>query len=231
MKRGWMFLLLTGVILIAAGCGSKKETATAPVESDPAIAEESVKEETAEEPKKDIKAALAGVYKNGDKLVTLPMGIYFDGSQHNYCNVQVPENYAFSSIYIDEKGTENSNTEISGMTVEAAMNKGADQQEYANQRIGLTSFGNDGTNIIITVMSSDLMSYDTLKEYVPNEVEFEEDAIYYVDENQYATADINMCRQINDDIFVSVAYEGPLGEELGLDQLAKNLYDLIEALN
>ena len=53
-------------------------------------------------------------------------------------------------------------------------------------------------------------------------------AFYYVDE--YADTDFALVYEINSEAMVKVQYTGPLAEELGLEQVAENLYNIIEVI-
>lgn len=235
MKRS-IITVIAAVMLLSTACGKKEETESVigsaeneSVELTDQENEESEEAETKEE-KSD---ALAGVYLNGGELVDVPMGIYFVGEQKNFCNIKMPTDYLFGAIYTEDGINEKSNQDISEYDLNLAIEKGIYDQPYASKWVHLLSTKEDATEMFFNIETSETMTLDGMKEYAPNYVELgteELPALYYEDESEYASVDINVCCAINEDILLTISYKGPLAEELSLEQLAQNIYDLIDVI-
>ncbi|MBR5508470.1 MAG: hypothetical protein IKV59_00285 [Lachnospiraceae bacterium] len=231
MKNRILSLVIISAFISMTGCGKKEqqEPVVQPVQD----SEEEITEQEMTEADISGKDALAGVYLNGGKLVSVPMGTYYQEGQMVFCNIKMPSDYVFSAIYTIDGEDETSNEEISGMKLSLAEEKGLKNQQFASKWIHILSAEKDATTLVWEVMTSDDATMENVTEYAKNEVEFgsqEHPAIYYVAHDEYATADLNVCYSINEDILLSISYEGPLADELGLEQLAHNLYDLVEVI-
>lgn len=236
MKRRWIVAVAVSLAVSIIGCGGKEKRGIDPIETAGAenVTDTAASAEVKEQ-KKNPDEALGGVYLNGGSIAEIKMGICYEGVQTNFCTVKMPTEYNFSAIYIDENGQENSVPGTGSSFLQEAMNKGViEESENAFSYIYLLSYAEDCSALSFRITTPDLKTMDELKAYAPGGVEFgtdEHPAYYYVDPDEYAGTDLSVGYQINDSILLSMTYQGPLAEELGLEQLAQNMYDLVEVIN
>lgn len=234
MKRKAMIMtMMTCCMVSAAGCAGKNQKTA---EKETAVLEEQAadKEAGTEEGSKDTRneesGTLAGVYVNGGSLADIQMGTYLDGAQTNLCTVKMPTAYLFDAGYTDEEGTLlsilDTNRDLDKVLEDGIL----EQSEEAVSSATVRLFGEKESLVGFDVTTEERFSVAGAKEYAPNGVEFgteEHPAYYYVDEDEYVTADVSIVYDIKDGVYMSMSYEGPLAEELGVEQVAKNMYDLI----
>lgn len=222
MKKRIAAVLLAGIVLGMFGCGKTQE-------SESAGQEKADKEETAEisEKSEDETEIPGGIYVNGGELVSVPMGTCYKGEVKTFCRILMPEKYVFGAIYTDENGEEHSNYDAANYLE----NEEDIDSQPVSSWIDSRSPYEDGTVVMAMLVTSEVQSLDEILEYASNEVFLDEKTFYFVDEDSYATADMNLCRIINEGIVLSISYEGPMAEKLGIEQLAESLNNLIEITN
>lgn len=219
-KKIYMFLLCAMMLTLVA-CG--KENNTSDVENENQQITDVVTEDVEEESAKDNNAeVLLGVYDGATDYMELPMGTFYEGEQKEFCKVKLPLEYIASANYNDENGTSLVNEAIYGIKVEDI---DLNENNVANQGVIIGS--SEGTELVFTVVPTSIVSLDDEKEYAGeyetiNTTGYE--AIYYVGEG------MTVVYQLNDNILLHITYEGPMIDEIGVDQLAQNIYDLIEVI-
>lgn len=231
MRRKWMSLVVLGLSIGVMGCSRN----AVPVETDAAkMAEKLVKESDDKESAEDV---LAGVYLNGGDIKEVEMGTYYDDVQKKFCRIKMPSDYLFGVSYTDEEGERVAISDLENDSIQDvidAIDTGTiEGAENAFSAIYLRSLKEDSSNLNFLVRTSDSMTLNDLKERYPDGSEFgteEQPAYYYVDPDEYADTDLCIGYQINENILLTMTYSGPLDEELGLEQLAQNMYDLVEVI-
>lgn len=235
MKKKVLGIMLCGLMLSMAGCGKKQETVD--------VGEKVAVEENAEEnviEKSNINAsspeALAGVYPDGDELTSIPMGCLIDGEQVDLINIEMPLNYVISALYqnsdLQAEGFENAY----GSTLATALELDFQKEPYAINDVYLGAYGESGTSVRYLVVNN--MTFDEMKEYAKTEEDFSDytektvngiDVIYYKD-NAVISTDFVMIYPIDNTTFLGVYYNGSFVDELGMDQLAENICNLITVI-
>lgn len=237
MKKRWIGVaVIVSLAFSIPGCGGKEKGNLSPIETE---GEENVTDTAAntktEVQEKNSDEALNGVYLNGGSIAEIKMGICYEGVQTNFCTVKMPTEYIFGAVYTDESGQELSISGTGSNTLQKAIDEGSIAEAVnAFSYVNLVSFAEDSSSLSFCITTPDLKTMDELKAYAPGGVEFgtdEHPAYYYVDPDEYAGTDLSVGYQINDSILLSMTYQGPLAEKLGLEQLAQNMYDLVEVIN
>lgn len=238
MKKFVIAAVLFSLLVCIAGCGDKEPADTAFVEPDGTEAvvnqTDDVTNPETEEPEGTSGEALCGVYLNGGSAADIKMGIYYEGAQTNFCTVKMPTEYIFGAVYTNENGQELSISGTGSCTLQEALDKGAiEEAENAFSFVNLVSFAEDRSSLTFCIETPELGTMDELKARAPDGVEFGTDAhpaYYFADpDNEYE--DLCVGYQVNDSILLTVTYYGPLADELGLAQLAQNIYDLVEVID
>lgn len=230
MKR-LLIVMLIGIAIILNGCGKEEDntsnTETEQTQPEKAVSSNQVKEKPENE-------ALAGIYLNGGDIEKIEMGIYFGGEQKDFCSLKMPVKYLFAAGYVSENGETKSIESANGTTeLDMVLKSGLNSEEMSISNVQILSSDSDSTRLMFYMESSETMTFEGMKGYAGNYIEFgdsDHPAFYYVDTSEYAISDLNVCYSINDDIILSITYEGPLAEEVGLEQLAQNIYDLVEVI-
>lgn len=226
MKRK-IYLIAVGIIvLLFAGCGKteQNESSYMPKENEHV---EAIQEETIQKSE----SILLGVYEGATSYVAVPMGAYYEGAQTTFCKIDMPKEYIISASYSEDSVTEIVNHDIYGIEVKQLEAMGIESQNVANQWITITSTG--GTKVSFIVLPTSIRTMEDEKTYAGEYQEINDEehpAIYYVDSNEYATADLSMIYELNENMLLTISYEGTVAEEIGINQLAQNIYDLIEVI-
>lgn len=236
MKKKMLSILMVSVLLCSVGCGGKTEVKNEKEEKGASGTAEISEEDSA--PMTDNnhgEEALAGVYSVGDHLTELLLGTYYEGQQENFVSIQVPENYLIGAIYYlgDDKDGIFEMADGSDLVKDALGNGLLDQENKIQNVLFSAAVDASAEEVGFAVITSDRVPFDQYKEMAGQYKELSSggyQAIYYVDSNEYATADLNMCYAVSEDVTLCISYQGSLAEELGLDQLAQNLYDLVEVI-
>lgn len=219
-KKNYMFLLCAMMLTLVA-CG--KENNTSDVENEnQQITDEATEDVDEEQTQNKDSDVLLGVYDGATDYMELPMGTFYEGEQKEFCKVKLPLEYVASANYNDENGTSLVNESIYGIKVEDI---DLSENNVANQGVIIGS--SEGTELVFTVVPTSIVSLDDEKEYAGeyetiNTTGYE--AIYYVGEG------MTVVYQLNDNILLHITYEGPMIDEIGVDQLAQNIYDLVEVI-
>lgn len=222
MKKTIYGLLLCAVMLTVSACGT-----------DEAGQQESVHSETGQDVAgeeetypSDIEDGLLGVYEGATEYVEVPMGRYFDGVQKEFCKIKMPLEYLMSGSYTEDGENSVANQNAQGIPVK---NYDFSNEEIVNKWIVIMSTG--GTTMNFYIVPTTERTMDDEKAYAGEYQEIadsQHEVIYFADSTEYSTTDLSMSYELNEDMLLYVTYEGPLAEKLGLDQLAQNIYDLIE---
>lgn len=231
MKKKTVGMLLIGVMLVLAGCGKKE---VQPAENSTEVQEDAeVPEETEEKESTQSGKALYGVYPDVEEVEDIPMGFFIDGKQEKLCSIPMPIDYSIAARYTPDGLTDETLEEAPGDTdLKLALERGLKEQEYAIYNVYLG--GSDGTYLDFRVYSvKNGSSMEEKKERAKNYQELgteQHPAISYEVEDEYDTADIDLYYMLNENFMLWIRYEGPLADEIGKEQLAQNLYDLVEVI-
>ena len=228
MKRKIYALLICSMLLAVTACGKKEnEGNTVEQGSEQAEEKEPTQEVEQESSTKD-GDILLGVYEGATGYVSVPMGTYFDGVQKNFCKIKMPNEYILSAMYTENGKDSTTNDDISGFTVETAGTE-FDKQEMASCWIYLMSAG--GTKMSFSIVPASTRTLEGDMEYAGDYKEISKNgkrAIYFVDSG--ATSDVCVSYELSKNALVYISYEGPVADEIGIDQLAENIYDLVEVI-
>lgn len=230
MKKKTVGMLLIGVMLVLAGCGKKEAQ---PAENSTEVQEDTeVPEETEERESTQSGKALYGVYPDVEEVEDIPMGYFVDGKQEKLCSIPMPLDYIVLARYTPDGDTFETFEEAAGTAdLKTALDKGLKEQEYAiyNIRVGL-----DGTDLEFSIYSvAKGNSMENMKEWAKSYQELrtgQHPAIIYEVEDKYDDADVYLYYTLNEDYMLLIRCESPLADEIGKDQLAQNLYDLVEVI-
>lgn len=249
MKKVVIAVALLCLLVSIAGCGDKEPKNTTLVEPDGTEAvikntDGSANAET-NEPEKTSGEALCGVYLNGGSAADVKLGIYFEGAQKYYCTVKMPETYMLGALFQDENGEDIFLDEIADdsliyemggdETLKEILEQGSlEETEYPITCVTLSSLGEDRTKVGFYLCNLATGTMEDEKNLTPDRTDFGTEAhpaYYYQQEDAYMAADLYVVYQVNDSVLLRVTYSGPLADELGLEQLAQNIYDLVEVIN
>lgn len=236
MKKGILTIMLViAMALSVMACGGKKDNEN---QSEESVTSEMVENEEEETPKTDIdkSEALAGVYPSADKLVKIPLGIFCKGAQTDFCRIQAPLNYWGGAIYFDDQMEDHISEIAEGANLLSdSLDNGLLEAGYSIQNMILTNphLVELPTNIVYTMFTAEFhgYTYDDVRTAYTNGIDLENvenRAFYYVSEN--TDTDLVLIYEISSEAMLQVQYTGPLVDELGLDQIAENLYNIIEVI-
>ena len=230
MKKKVVGMLLCCVLALSlAGCGKGQETTEVGTTE---------QETTAVDDKTTSSSdALGGVYPGADELVSLPMGTCLDGEQVELVNVEMPLNYIFAAGYMKEDGRDASfENARGGSTLTTALELDFQSEPYEIMDVSMISPFKDGSEIRFQIGTS--VSYDEYRDNAKNNEKYSEfneitvngrDVFYYIDRSVVNGGLCVICH-IKDGIFIGATYDGPLMDELGIDQLAENIRNLITVI-
>ena len=241
MKKKVVGMLLCCVLVVSlAGCGKGQESTETKEEETTEVGETEEETTVVDDKTTSSSDALGGVYPGADELVSIPMGACIDGEQVRLVNVEMPRNYKFRPSYMstDDGELEDFSSDRGDGTLAAALDNGIQNEPY--EIADVTMYLLDYSAYIDFEVSSSLVSYDEAKENIQkNEYcsDFNEitvngrDVCYFVGSGGVGYDGLNVFCRIKDGIFISATYDGPLMDELmdelGLDQLARNICNLI----
>ena len=234
MKRKIYALLICSMLLAVTACG-KKENVENVVEQG---VEQTEEYETVQEDESSSNedGVLLGVYEGATGYVSVPMGTYFDGEQKNFCKIKMPLEYLFTACYTED-GDENNiskNDDLVGKMVTPTLDMVSDKlDEQTKASCWVLMMSTGGTTVNYYIIPSTTRNLEDEKAYAGEYKELNHNgrnAIYFVDSNEYVTADVCVSYEVNEDILLYITYEGPAADEIGIDQLAENIYDLVEVI-
>ena len=229
MKKKLLAVLLMAAFVMTACGGKDTESKPSDMGNNVEETQEQVQQETITKSK-----ALAGVYPEGDELAEIPMGTFSDEGQTDYCTVGIPLNYIGGAVS-DFSLTENTSFEMfsGGDRVEFAIEEGLLETGNSISYVVISNKASENTEIYFNLMSAEEATYENVKNMSIDYTEMgtdENPALYYVDESEYAFGDMRLVYSVNPDIMLVIDYAGPLYDELGIDTLAENLYNIIEVI-
>ena len=233
MKKKILVIGLLAMMITVNACGENKTDKVFHETSDAEV-EKEIKNENDEKISKD--KNLLGVYTGEGDICEVPLGTYFKNTQKDFCKVKVPSNYWSGAIYKDENMGQNTFEMSSGADlVSDALDDGLLEQGNSVQYLLINNpeLDSECTTVIFTIYTPEECNFADVKNLFENVVELkntENQAFNYVDESDYSVTDLILYYAVNENITLEVQYEGPLAKTLGLDQVAKNLYDIIEVI-
>lgn len=183
--------------------------------------------------KKDYNA-LYEIFPEGNELVEIPLGTYYNEKQTDYCTIKLPKNYYGWSMYLSsENANENFEMATSHYLSDSIAN-GILEAEESIQQIHYSDsqlVEDDTTDIYANILTSEQITYEGMKTQMSGAVDIKEiegKAFYCKGDKNYTDIDVTMYYKLTDDITLEVSYKGPLAEEVGIDKIARNLFKLIE---
>lgn len=227
MKKKMSLIVMCAALLLLTACGKEKtvgsndaggkteSTSDAGQEKESAVSKDGV---------------LLGVYEGATDYIEVPMGTFFQGEQKDFCKIKMPVEYIISANYSDNGENSLINSDIFGIKVGNLAEKKL-ENEVANHWITIASSG--GTTMYFAIFPSTTATMEDEKAYAGEYKEIkggEHPAIYFVDSYEYSTSDLEVSYELNEDMLLRISYEGPVADQIGLDQLAQNLYDLVEVI-
>ena len=223
MKR--KYLLLCMVVLMCTACGKSdiQESASGNVSSQ--VETEGTQEKVEQNKESDY---LLGVYSNATDYIDFPMGTFYNGKQTEFCTVKLAKEHIINASYYESEEDSIINEKIDGINVG---NIDLSSNYVANQ--GIVVQNGAGDTLWFSVFTSKQRTMEDRKDYAREFKEISNSghyAIYFKDPAEYSAADLCLSYQINEDVILYVKYNGPAAEDLGLDQLAQNIYNLIEVI-
>lgn len=234
MKNKVYAALIMAVILSVVGCGKKEEvvsdvTGESYVQSSE-IPSETETSEVSEAPTEvEVETALdeTGLYPGSTGITSVSMGLYED-----VCEVKVPLNYILAGCYYDETG---SWITIKGLnsattTIEEAMADGAFEGEHSMGTFNMTNVDAEPTTIDAMMYEKSVATLDDFKEMYPDGKEIGTSSlpgyVYHV-EGLSGDPELTVGVQINADVMLQLMYDGPVVDEVGEDEAAQRIYDLV----
>ena len=181
---------------------------------------------------------LEGIFPNGEELAEFSMGTYYKDKQTKYCNIKLPGNYYGWAMYLTKDGA-NENFEMATSNfLSESINSGISKQEEAIQQFyysnsQLVEEGQEKTEIYATIFKAEQITYEGMKSQISGATDIKEIgklAFYNKGDKKYTDIDVTMYYKLDDEITLEISYKGPLAEEIGVDKIAKKLYDLIEVI-
>ena len=234
MRNKVYMALIMIVVLSVAGCGKKEETvSSAPQMVSSVSTEVSSVAETSDESETDTEVAVetagdeTGVYPNSIGITDVPMGITED-----ICTVKVPLNYVLAGCYYDESGTLQTMEGLNSATtqVEESIAAGAFTGDHSMGSFTLTSLDAKPTKIDAMMYVKSVATLEDFKEMYPDGKEIGDTSVPgYVYRMEGLSGDelLTVGVQINADVMLQLMYDGPVVDEVGEDEAAQRIYNLI----
>lgn len=234
MKRKIYLAVMVAAAIGMAGCGKKTDNTSAETTPEP-VQKVILKEETTPEPEKPTqqtqteettKGDDTGVYPSATGLIEVNMGVAED-----ICTFKVPVNYVLAGGYYDENSEEHI---IQGLnsattTVEEAMAAGSFSTGNHLAFFMMTSLDADETMITADMYTPTIMSWDDFKSYYTEAKEIGDVStpglVYHVE--AISGQSLAVAIKVTDDVVLQIIYEGSLESEIGEDELAQRLYNLV----
>ena len=235
MKRKCYLCLIAVVMVLAAGCGKEKTDSSLPtsvsvVESETGSSqtEDSSADSSTVEVSTSVNVVVdeTGVYPETSGITELGLGI-----DTVACTIKVPLNYIMAGATILKDGAQQS---IEGLgattTVESAVKDGNVSDELAIYSLGITSLDADPTRINLMMYdASSVGDMAAIKAMYPDGKEVGDDTmpgwVYKTTNNP--DADFAMVIQTSDNSFLNLYYQGPVVDEVGEDEMAQRVYNLV----
>lgn len=170
------------------------------------------------------------VYPGADKLAQISMGAYSDGGQKALCRIKMPDNYYISSLSMDETGQANNEMlETNGRLLsDVVSDNSLKASPVLPATVILTSQGKVLNTFTYVIAQSSMFNVKTAKEFASDGEDISSgqghDAYIY---NTSGTYDLAMVYEINSDWTLLIGNSGELKEELSLEEIGQELYDLI----
>lgn len=230
MRRKVYAAMLAALMLGVAACGKEADT---PNQAGTGTENTDDAQKETPDAKPEKSDVLAGIYPEGDELEELVLGTRVNGEQTEFCKVKVPSNYWIGAGYLNEEGYDNSfemangDDEV-GKAISEGLLSGTDK--IYTFTVNNAILDSDTTYLTCAVYSSEEWNYEKLKEDTKDYKIIgsgETEAFYYEDHREAAISDMLMCYKLGDKGILQIGYIGPVSDELGLDQLAQSIYDLI----
>lgn len=234
MKKKMYLALMAAMAISVAGCGKKTEDTavdTTPEPTQEAEVTQEAETETANDTQEETTGETTsgddtGVYPSATGLTEVNMGVTED-----ICTFKVPVNYVLAGGYYDENSEEQP---IEGLnsattTVEEAMAAGSFSTGNHLAAFTMTSLDADETMITATMYTPAIMTWDDFKSYYTDAKEIGDASVpglvYHVE--AISGQSLAVAIKVADDVTLQIVYEGSLESEVGEDELAQRLYDLV----
>lgn len=181
-----------------------------------------------------------GIYTYSDEVIKVPMGTLTGGSQRILCNLLVPSNYRFGAKNYDNKNIlELDSGAVNLHTVKEWIDHGLLEKQDVIAHMDLHSPQDYYSTAMEYAIYSDEgkypISYDKYKQDIyedeygidPVEIGSDEHKAFYV-ENRIIDGAFSLIYSIDEHNFLVVNYEGRYAEKVGIESIAKSIYDMIE---
>lgn len=234
MRKMYLFIL-SAMMICTTGCGKNGTTLEPMTEAATETSKETNTENTIEDPEADPQEEvsenvtdISGVYPNITGLTEVKMGITND-----LCSVKVPLSYVLAGVSYDEnmqkqtmKGLDSATT-----TVEEAIDAGSFSTGEHIAEFSMTSLEDD-TMLSAKLYPASRTPWEKFTEHFTDAKTLGTDqvpGIFYHTESGGGSK-LAVAVKVSDDATLELVYTGSLGDEIGEDTLAENLYDLVTVL-
>ena len=233
MKRKIYLAVMAAVTISIVGCGKNTDdvvTETTPEPTQEVIVTEEVmrEENTQDTPAKDIITGEddTGVYPSATGVIEVNMGITED-----ICSVKVPLNYVLAGVYYDENMQKQAMEGLSSATttVEEAMAAGSFSTDKHMAEFSMTSLQADETMVSAKLYPKDRTPWEKFKEHFTDAKEIGDanvPGLLYHAQTGSGT-NLVVVVKVNEEATLEIVYAGSLESEVGEDELAQRLYNLV----
>lgn len=238
MKKAFLIMIMCVAVLFA-GCTDKKNHVEENNDKpNSEISTESNNEKETEKSQADqsevsnpvnVSENDTNVYVGSEFLADVTMGTCIDGNQSALCTIKMPTGYFIASLYRDEYGQGHTMLETNGELLSEVISAGSlDSCSEIPDTVVMNAPGDANNSYTFAVIDTGTVSVDSEKEYAPGGIEIQSDSAHkgYV----YSTsgqADIVMVYQINKDWTLMIQNSGQLKDEMPLEQIGQEFYQLV----
>lgn len=236
MKNKVYLALIMAAVLSVAGCGKKEEAVSSAPEAVSSVTSE-VSATVSEQEKSESPAGSVveetgsddtGVYPGSTGTAEADMGI-----KEAVCTVKLPLNYVIDGGYYDADGVTHGLDGLGSATttVEEGMAAGSFNGELPMATFALTNVAANPTTI--RAFMYDAVTQGTLEDmkgmYTDGKA-IGTDAVpgwVYHKTSSGEETDFAVAMQVSTDVLLELIYKGPLDDEVGEDEAAQRIYNLV----
>ena len=237
MKNKMYMALVMTLLVSVAGCGKKDDmvssvqsaASSAIIESNDDIVMDGEYIESGDGFVTEEAADETGVYPGSEGIAEIPMGVTSE-----LCTIKIPLNYVIAGCYLDENGTSIilDGLESSLTTVQDGIDAGS---FYQNRKMTYATWTSaefhDGITITAEIYDKNSdFTFEDVKAYYPDGKAFgtsDVPAWLYHEDNELEGIHFSVCMQLSSDAFLNIQYIGPLDSEIGEEEAAQRIYDLV----
>lgn len=173
-----------------------------------------------------------GIYPNTDSMVDVKMGAYDLDMQKELCSIKMPSNYRInSSLYMDEKGKQQSMPESNAKVLSEIINDGniGNSEQIPNTIL----IEGEGGTYSFAIGKSNIVSAVSEKDYAPGGIDIVSNGTHnaYIHNSiNHNYFDIVFVYDINNKWSLVVQYKGDLTNKISLQQFGQELYKTITTI-